>query len=177
MKKIVFPVLMLVLAVAVSACAQKRQTYYWQKKETHSALYLQGPKAQQQLEEDIARCVAEIHELVRQGAVRKTLPEDVSRKGDSIIAKESRDAYWNVPQRYGARYVDHSDYHDFDSCMDYRGWVRVKYAPYDQIAVSNTSYERLMNDRMDRQENLYIERDRPSNLAGQSGPYYHHVND
>ena len=48
---------------------------YWQRVHTSSALYLRGPKAQQMLNRNIARCVVELRELERLGAVKNAIPE------------------------------------------------------------------------------------------------------
>ena len=121
-------VLSLLFVVAACSTHQTGKTDYWQRSQSHSALYLQGPQAQQTLEENIATCVAEIEELVRLGAVRNALPEDAPNKSNPYeIPRADADAFWNVPQRYGHKFVDHSNYHDFDSCMRYKGWARVAY--------------------------------------------------
>lgn len=152
---------------------------YWQKTDSASALYLQGTKAQQTLEEDIATCVAEIEELVRLGATRAKLPEGVEDRNPYDIPMSDRNAYWNVPKRFGAKYVDHAQYHDFDSCMRYKGWERVAFNNYETIELSRDTYRRLERERQGKSH--YHRYDDPAgtdpqSLAGKSGPYYEQVN-
>ena len=66
---------------ALSACTPQRQATleradYWQRGDVSSALYMQGPKAQQQLHIDIATCTNEINEIRRLEQVRAAVPAD-----------------------------------------------------------------------------------------------------
>lgn len=103
------------------------EEHYWQRIETHSAMYLTGIKAQQQLEQDISGCVREVDELIKLGAVREATPP--AMEGDGYVPKEV--AHWDTPTHGGALRIDHTDYHDFESCMRSEGWERVKFVPYD----------------------------------------------
>ncbi len=119
---------------ALAACSsypELEDAQYWQRKNSTSALYLQGPKAQQTLHQDIAACVNSINELQRVVPMRKAIPADAvnNRVPDSNSA-EGRMAAWDTPKRDGYLRAEHSDYHDFETCMDYKGWERVAYLPY-----------------------------------------------
>ena len=118
---------------------------YWQRVESHSQLYLTGPKAQQTLEIDISRCVTEINELVEVGALRETMPPSRNFAYHDALNKSGHLDYWDEPTRLGARKVDHSDYHDFETCMRSRGWERVQYMRYASAAKAGKTY----NDTMD----------------------------
>lgn len=162
------------MTASVAACSyvpSMKKADYWQRIDTNSAIYLHGPKAQQTLEEDIATCVSQIQELVRLNAVRKKLPEGVEDTNAYKIPDSDKDAYWNVPQRYGYKFVDHKDYHDFDSCMKYRGWQRVAFNDYKSIEISIDTYDRLSKERNGTPEPM----DSPK-FTGQSGPYYGDLN-
>lgn len=102
-----------------------RDAQYWQREDTTSALYLQGPKAQQSLHMDISRCVAEINELNRLGSIRKAVPKDLEN------GKNTGMEDWDTPKREGYRYAEHLDYTDFETCMHAKGWERVEHLPYD----------------------------------------------
>ena len=144
-------ILCICVVVLLAGCTYNPYTgtgQYWQRIDTRSALYLQGAKAQQALEEDISRCVTEIEELVRLGAVRKTIPEGQPDMSAYKLNAGSVDAYWNVPQRFGYRYVDHSEYHDFDSCMRHKGWKRVSYTDYKSMSLSHDTFDKLKKDRL-----------------------------
>ncbi len=141
-------ILSLLFVITACGATQSAKTDFWQRSASHSALYLQGPQAQQILEENIATCVAEIEELVRLGAVRTALPENARNTNNPYETPRSdANAFWNVPQRFGHKFVDHSNYHDFDSCMRYNGWTRVAYNDYETIHMSNDTYKRLHNER------------------------------
>ncbi len=102
---------------------------YWQRVHTSSAIYLQGPKAQQMLNRNIARCVTELRELERLGAVKDAIPEYA--KGMVLSEEEARLAGWDTPERDEELFAEHGDYIDFEGCMLANGWERIKYVPFD----------------------------------------------
>lgn len=115
----------LTLAAPLVACETGptfRDAQYWQRVDSTSALYLQGPKAQQGLHADISRCTAEINELTRLGSIKNAIPPD---EDDRPIQN------WESPKREGYRYSEHLDYTDFETCMHAKGWERVEHLPYD----------------------------------------------
>lgn len=111
---------------------------YWQRVNSSSALYLRGPKAQQMLSRDIARCVVELRELERLGAVRDAIPEYVD--GVVLSEAEARLAGWDTPERDKELFAEHSDYIDFEGCMIAKGWERVKYIPFDVLEQADEIY-------------------------------------
>ncbi len=112
---------------------------YWQRVHTSSALYLRGPKAQQMLNRDIARCVVELRELERLGAVRDAIPEYAANL--VLSEDEARIAGWDTPERDEDLFVEHADYTDFEGCMLYRGWERIKYVPFDVAEQARENYK------------------------------------
>ncbi len=124
-------VCIMIASLFAIGCAQHKEYYYWQKTDTASALYLTGPKAQQMLEQDISECVHEIVELaklsnIREGNLSKL--NKINRADHVEMAKGTPP----IPMTREHEYlrdvrVDHTDYHDFEGCMDDKGWMRVKY--------------------------------------------------
>jgi len=130
--------------LALAACQMPprlEDAQYWQRKNASSALYLRGPKAQQTLHQDIASCVVELDELERLGPMREAIPADTKdgqvRRAESA---EGRLADWDTPKRDGYLYGEHSNYNDFETCMNYKGWERVENLPYDQATKSREEY-------------------------------------
>lgn len=101
--------------------AVRERADYWQRSDSVSALYLTGPKAQHQLNKDIAACVAEVKELVRLGSIRQATPPA------GVAMEPGLRAGWNGPTRDGPLYTEYTDFQDFDGCMKYKGWDRVNY--------------------------------------------------
>jgi hypothetical protein len=94
---------------------------YWQRSEDVSALYLTGPKAQHQLNMDIAACVAEVKELVRLGSIRNAQPPK------DLALEPGLQRGWDSPTRDGPLYTEYTDFQDFDGCMKHKGWERMDY--------------------------------------------------
>lgn len=133
---------------------------YWQRVSTSSAIYLRGPKAQQMLNRDIARCVVELRELERLGAVKNAIPayaEDVVLSTD-----EAQLAGWDAPERDENLFAEHTDYQDFEGCMLAKGWERIKYVPFD---IADKSRENYLKAHIDYQKK-YSE-----NKPGYDGDY------
>ncbi len=118
----------------------KEKGQYWQRVSASSALYLRGPKAQQMLNRDIARCVTELRELERLGAVRDAIPDYVD--GIVLTETEARLAGWDTPERDEELFAEHSDYIDFEGCMIAKGWERIKYVPFDVDEQAQENYKR-----------------------------------
>lgn len=114
---------------------------YWQRVEDDSALWMTGPKAQQQLEQDISQCVHEVDELVRLDALRETNPPSTHSEYRRALDASGDLTYWDSPTRMGEHMVSHSDYHDFESCMRFKGWERVNYVRYQTAAQSQHVYQ------------------------------------
>ncbi len=111
---------------------------YWQRVSTSSSIFLRGPKAQQVLHRDIARCVVELRELERLGVVKNAIP--TYAEGLVLSEDEMRLAGWDTPNRDEQLFAEHSDYHDFEGCMLSKGWERIKYVPYDVAYKSREDY-------------------------------------
>ena len=123
---------------------------FWQRNNASSALYLQGPKAQQMLHQNISRCVSEISELNRLGEIRRAVPANYN-SGNEIDARTASqkvlDGY-DTPARDGFLYSEHLDYHDFETCMEAKGWERVEHLPYDSADLARQDYlERYGNKK------------------------------
>ena len=127
------------IALGLGACAapyskpsDMEDAKYWQRKNASSALYLQGPKAQQMLHENIATCVTEISELERLGEIRHAIPANYN-SGNTLEAERTASQQkldeWDSPQRDGYLYNEHLEYHDFETCMTAKGWERLSYLP------------------------------------------------
>lgn len=119
----------------------KLQDTYWQRIETHSALYLTGPKAQQQLEQNIAACVREVDELIRLQALRETTPPETNQEYRDALEKSGDLAAFDTPRHHKDLMVDHSDYYDFESCMRAKGWERVKAVRYQAATKAQQNHE------------------------------------
>lgn len=132
-----------VLSVA-AACTPTKPLVgdaYWQRIDESSALYMTGPKAQQRLEQDIAGCVREIDELVKLNAIRETTPPDTHSEYRRALDASGDLSYYDTPTRMGSLMVDHSDYHDFESCMRAEGWERNRYVRYEPAMNAEKTYK------------------------------------
>lgn len=116
------------LLLAVTACSTDRlesTKNYWQRRDTQSALYLTGPKAQATLHKDIAECVNNLQELQRLGVLRDAVPPDSARNQvPDQIPTNAKMATNDSPQRDGPLYAEYYNYQDFEGCMKNMGWER-----------------------------------------------------
>lgn len=132
------------LCLTLTGCAD-REYHYWQKTDPNTALYLTGVKAQQMLEQDIAECVHEVIELTKLADVRMQTPAPYQPLGsyDQKQATEemNRLPQWDVPEYIWNLRVDHTDFHDFEGCMNYHGWRRVKYIGPDPELHAHNIYD------------------------------------
>ena len=118
---------------------------YWQRIDTTDAIYQRGPKAQQMLFQDQANCTATINEMQRLGAVRNAVPGETFDKDYMHTDPDGptgRMANYESPKRDGYMRLENYDYHDFETCMNFKGWERTKYASYE-------TRERARNDYLD----------------------------
>jgi hypothetical protein len=179
MNKFVFP-LSLASVVALTACSgvNIEDAKYWQRKNASSSLYLQGPKAQQMLHQNIAGCVNEIKELEKLGEIRRAVPANYN-SGNELNTRTASQAeldQWDSPERDGYLYAEHSDYHDFETCMDAKGWERVEYLPYKEA-------DRAREDYLDRyvrkKKKTYGDRENVTTLHtySQNKPPYEDTNE
>lgn len=126
------------LAVSAAGCTNiprdqkaKHIGQHWQRIEPDSALYLRGVKAQQALNRDIALCVNDVRNIVREASIREAIPADNDPAGNppDPATPEGHLAQWNSPERDGYLLAEHSDYHDFEGCMHEKGWERPEELP------------------------------------------------
>lgn len=130
--------------LALSACESTKQTRpedhaaFWQRSDITSALYLRGPKAQHQLHMDIASCVSEVKELSRLGTIRDANPPS------GIEMNEGLAKNWQSPKGDGPLYAEFRDFHDFESCMNFKGWERTNYVGKDEIDNAAANYNTVI---------------------------------
>jgi hypothetical protein len=129
----------------LSGCSMNKEYHYWQKRDPSSALYLTGVKAQQMLEQDISECVHVIIELTRLADVRGKVPQLFMPLGsyDQLQATQEMSGLprWDVPEYVRDLRVDHTDFQDFDGCMNFKGWQRVKYIAPEAERRANEVYD------------------------------------
>lgn len=111
---------------------------FWQRISAADALHLQGPKAQQTLHRDIARCVTELRELESLGVVKNAIPTDM--QGHVLREDEIALLDWDAPERNKHLFAEHSDYTDFEGCMGTKGWERIEHVPYDTAEKGRQNY-------------------------------------
>ncbi len=130
-----------VVALAACTALPPKSQAFWQRVEDESALYMTGPKAQQRLEENIATCVREVDELVELDALRKVTPPDTHGEYHRALNESGDLDYYDTPTRLGNRKVAHTDFHDFEGCMRFKGWERVRYVRYDTAKKARATYK------------------------------------
>lgn len=136
--------------LALSACAYNPPVgqAYWQRVEGDSALWMTGPKAQQELEQNIATCVREVDELVELGALREATPPDTHSEYHRALEASGDLDYFDTPTRLGDHMVAHTDFHDFESCMRDKGWERVRAVRYSTARKSQEVYKSTQQMRV-----------------------------
>jgi hypothetical protein len=148
--KIKFNILLAISGVAVLAGCSMPPTgmAYWQRVEADSSLWMHGPKAQQELDQNIAACVREVDELVEIGALRQTTPPDTHSEYHRALDASGDLAYYDTPTRYGSHHVSHTDFHDFESCMRTKGWERTNFVRYQTAQQSQKVYKNTQQIRV-----------------------------
>ncbi|MCB1532637.1 MAG: hypothetical protein KDJ35_07195 [Alphaproteobacteria bacterium] len=141
---------------------------YWARANVAESIWLQGPKAQQVLNRDIARCVSELKELERLGAVKNPIPADIN--GRVLDPDQYQLESWDTPERDENLYAEHSDYHDFEGCMLSKGWERVKFVGFKQSEESRKNY---LKSHVDYEYNSRVgaKRDPWNPSSSEHGPY------
>jgi len=104
---------------------------YWQRTKATEATYINGPKAQQLLNRDIARCVTELRELERLGQIKDAIP--TNSKGRILTPDEMEMKTIDSPERDGYLFAEHKNYSDFESCMTHAGWERTTTVSYQAV--------------------------------------------
>lgn len=129
-------------ALAVTAgCESKPKVdnaQYWQRANATEVTYINGPKAQQLLNRDIARCVTELRELERLGQVKDAIPTFAS--GRLLNPDELEMRKVDTPERDGYLYGEHKNYEDFEGCMEYAGWERTRTISYEATKRSEHNF-------------------------------------
>ncbi len=145
----------LLCAALLSACASqpprpaklKPDAYYWQRVDAASSALMQGPKAQQMLERDMANCALEIRELEKLAAIRHIPPkqrkyERRPTRKQSEIARTADKTHTDPVVR--APYLP---YHDFQACMNYKGWELLEEDKYEIAEEDAQDYaDRIINE-------------------------------
>lgn len=111
---------------------------YWQRSNATETTYINGPKAQQLLNRDIARCVTELRELERLGQIKDAIPTTASGRllnPDEIEMKKA-----DTPLREGYLFGEHKNYEDFEGCMDHAGWERTRTISYEATKRSENNF-------------------------------------
>ena len=158
--------------------SRMNEAKYWQRQSSSSALYLQGPKAQQMLHQNIAECVGEIAELERLGEIRRAIPANYN-SGNTIenrTASQRQLDDWDSPERDGYLYNEHLDYHDFETCMNAKGWERAEFLPYTEADMARQEY---LNRHGKVKKRTYRDRENVTSLhtASQNPAPYKDLND
>jgi hypothetical protein len=130
---------------------------FWQRANASEAAYQQGPKVQQMLHRDIARCTAELRELHQLGVIRQNIPAEYPYGGPEDMAR------WETPARTGYLLNEHGNYHDFETCMIEKGWERIEHVPYDTALKSrqnymNTVYGERFQSKHAKPEPMFVEK-------------------
>ncbi len=115
---------------------------YWQRSNVSEATYMEGPKTQQMLQRDISRCVTELRELTRLGALRVATPANTEIDPDvpDVSTAQGQMAQNDAPGHNGYLLAEHTNYDDFETCMQEKGWERVEHLPYDIAKTSRANY-------------------------------------
>ena len=164
------------VAIGLTACTPGNSIkevggQFWQRLSASEAAYQQGPKAQQMLNRDIARCVVELRELERLGALKDAIPTDRHGRTLDPDAQELRD--WDRPARDKHLHAEHDDYADFESCMAEKGWERVEHVPFDVASKGRENYLRAhVHKDYDPAQSMPEPPPRPR-PAGKDGDYAH----
>lgn len=138
----------------VAACTPVEKpdpaSQYWQRVSASELIYTRGPKAQQMLNRDIARCVTELRELERLGQLRNAIPTDPTGR---VLDPDEKALYgYDSVDRDGYLLLEGGEYHDFETCMLAKGWERIKHVPYDVSEDSWKSYRKVHKDYEDLPE-------------------------
>jgi hypothetical protein len=180
------PVLVLscLSALSLAACTgnyQKidmRDAEYWQRNSASSSLYLNGPKAQQMLHQDIARCTWEINELENLGEIREEIPANYysGNTEENRTASQQELDHWDSPERDGYLLNEHLDYHDFETCMMAKGWERMEYMPHD---VADRARQEYIDQYRKKKKSWYNDREYVTTLHpySQNPPPYENTNE
>lgn len=108
---------------------------YWQRIDIREAAYMPQDKAQNLLHRHISQCVSTLREQETMAALRANMPGDEPRTtpaGDL--------AHWDTPAREAYLYAEHQPFHDFEHCMQHKGWERTKHITPAVGAAARSGY-------------------------------------
>ena len=127
----------------------EKDSQYWQRVDTTSAVHMQGPKAQYMLNRQIARCRSELRERARLDMLRETIPADNASDGQAPNPESAAGqmAQYDTPARVGPVRTEHHDFVDFTSCRHNHGWERVRYLDDQRAADGRRDYLRAKHGR------------------------------
>jgi len=161
----------LVSMVTITACTPGKDVddiggQFWQRVHVSESIYMQGPKAQQMLNRDISRCVVDLRELERLGTLKDAIPTDF--QGRTLNPDEQELYDWDTPERNKHLYAEHSDYTDFESCMEEKGWERVEHVPFD---VGRKGRENYLRAHVDYEPEKLERKSKRRSTSNDSGDY------
>lgn len=129
-----FPLFALCTALSLGACSDsyrrvdmKKQPpgpQYWQRIDAGSARFVQGPKAQQLLDQSLEACAVELSELEKLYAI----PDGDKHRTTKVDYRDTH--HRAVPPGASEGATGELPFDDFLSCMEYRGWEPVETVPY-----------------------------------------------
>lgn len=138
MKKYILTLALIPALVACSTEPDLRKSQYWERASVSETVYMRGAKSQQMLNRDIARCVTQLRELERLGQLKNAIPPD--RYDELTSTAQLERLEWDTPEREGALFSEHTDFHNFDGCMKAKGWRRTKNVPYETALRAEETY-------------------------------------
>jgi hypothetical protein len=149
MKKSVQLIVAGTLVMGLAACAGPsnrdvltKNANYWQRSTVTDAALMAGPKSQQMLYRDLARCSTEMKELEYLGSARNAMPVTTENTQYNRAAPpETRErTKWEMPGRNSYQLAEHGKYMNFEGCMVDKGWERVERVPYDIATEDRDDY-------------------------------------
>jgi hypothetical protein len=147
-KLLILSTLLIATACTTNPTSREQEAAFWQRSNSTSALYLRGPKAQHTLHKDIASCVSEVKELSRLGTIRNANPPGGIEMNVGLANN------WQSPRGDGPLNTEFRDFHDFESCMAFKGWERTRYVKPEQIQQAKHNYNTvILGKTLDSQDN------------------------
>lgn len=136
--------LIILAAMAVTACSSSPMSWrlknadFWQRADIRTATYMGDVEAQKLLNRDIARCTVDVKEQERLAVLHNSIPAE--GRGVDPRSPDGYMAGWDTPERDGYLHAEHLPYHNFETCMMYRGWERVSTVPPDVAQRSRNAW-------------------------------------
>lgn len=167
MKKSVSLILAGTLMLGAAACSgpSNREMLiaradFWQRAGVTDAALMDGPKTQQMLFRDLARCETEMNELEYLGTARDTIPPSAANsRYHTASAKERELGKWEMPGRNSYQLAERGKYMNFEGCMVDNGWERVEHVPYDIATKERGKYVDGLIDQRFRSKMGYRDQD------------------